>query len=89
MLVAVMSLSVLMYVADWIVLQTRERKDSVHGMVVVNNLFVIHLKNGKMEYLYDPPLPTPCVRSLFPHQSQSSCWWLSRHTELQRDITAN
>jgi hypothetical protein len=89
MLLSLVALSALMYVADGIALQARERRDSAHGSVVVDNSYVIHQKNGKMEYLYDPPQPTPCVRSLFPHQSQSSCWWLVRHTEQQKDITAN
>jgi hypothetical protein len=87
MLVALIAISALVYVADWIVLQARS--GSAHGSIVVNNSYVIHQKNGKMEYLYDPPQPTPCVRSLFPHQSQTACWWLARHTEPQKDITAN
>jgi hypothetical protein len=88
MLVAMVATSALLYAADWGALQLR-RSGSTHGSVVVNNSFVIHQKSGKMEYLYDPPLPTPCVQSLFPHQSQPACWWLARHTEQQKDITAN
>jgi hypothetical protein len=87
--VALISVFALVYVADWIVLQIRERSGSAHDSVVVDNSYVIHQKNGKMEYLYDPPQPTPCVRSLLPHQGQSACWWLVRHTEPQKDITAN
>lgn len=88
-LVALIAASALLYVADWIVLQMRERRGSAHDSVVVNFAFVIHQNSGKLQYLYDPPRPTPCVRSLFPHQSQPACWWLVRHTEQQKDITAN
>lgn len=87
MLVALVACAALVYVADWIVLQARS--DSAHGSLVVNNAYVIHQKNGKVEFLYDPPQDTPCVRSLFPHQSEPACWWLARHTDQQKDITAN
>jgi hypothetical protein len=86
-LATLIALSALAYAADWIVLQIRERSGSAHGSVVVDSSYVIHEKNGKLEYLYDTPQPTPCVRSLFPHEGQQPCWWLARHTEPQKVIS--
>jgi hypothetical protein len=40
-------------------------------------------KGGKVEYFFNPPQPTPCVRALFPHESQPACWWLARHSDQQ------
>ncbi len=77
------------FLADWVVLQVRAHGGSAYATVVVNISYVIHQKNGKLEYLYDPPLAVPCVRALFPHAQQAPCWWLARHTDQQKDITAN
>jgi hypothetical protein len=74
----------LAYAADWIVLQIRERTGTAHGSVVVDNADVVREKGGKVEYFYNPPQPTPCVRSLFPQQGQPACWWLARHTDQQK-----
>ncbi len=74
---------VLAYVADWIVLQLRERGGSAHGVVMVNSTEAIKEKGSKVEYFFSPPQPTPCVRSLFPHEDQSACWWLARHSDKQ------
>jgi hypothetical protein len=84
MLVALVALIALVYMADWIVLQIRERGGSAHGSVVVDNADIIKEKGGKVEYFYNPPQPTPCVRALFPHEGQPACWWLARHSEQQQ-----
>jgi hypothetical protein len=83
-LVALIAISALLYVADWIVLQIREHNGSAHGLVVVDNADVIKEKGGKVEYFFNEPQPTPCVRALFPHQGQPACWWLARHSEQQK-----
>lgn len=72
------------YVADWIVLQVRERHGSAHATVLVDNAEVVKEKGNKVEYFYSPPQPTTCVRSLFPHQEQPACWWLARHSDQQK-----
>lgn len=83
-LVALIAFSALLYAADWIVLQIREHRGSAHGSVIVDDADVIKEKGGKVEYFFNPPEPTPCVRALFPHESQAACWWLARHSEQQR-----
>jgi hypothetical protein len=81
--VTLLAVCVLAYAADWIVLQIRERGGSAHGLVVVNSAELIKEKGSKVEYFFNPPQPTPCVRSLFPHEGQSACWWLARHSDQQ------
>jgi hypothetical protein len=83
-LFALIALTAVAYVADWGVLQVRERNGSAHGSVTVDNADVVNEKGGKVEYFFNPPQPTPCVHALFPHQAQPACWWLSRHSEQQR-----
>ena len=83
-LVALLALSAFLYVADWVVLQIREGRGSAHGLVLIDTAEVIKEKGGKVEYFYNPPQPTPCIRALFPHQGQSACWWLARHSEQQQ-----
>ncbi len=83
-LMTLIALLALAYAADWIVLQIHERNGSAHGSVVVENTDVVREKGGKVEYFYNPPQPTPCVRSLFPQQGQPACWWLARHADQQR-----
>jgi hypothetical protein len=83
---ALAALTVLIYAGDFVVLQAREHMGSAHGSVTVDNADVVNEKGGKVEYFFNPPQPTPCVRALFPHEGQSPCWWLARHPEQQRTM---
>jgi len=81
--IMLVAICVLAYVADWIVLQIREHSGSAYGSVVVDSAEVLKEKGGKVEYFYNAPQPTRCVRSLFPHEGQPACWWLTRHSDQQ------
>ncbi len=83
LLMALIAFFVLAYVADWVVLRVRERSGTAHGSVVVDNADVVKEKGGKVEYFFNPPQATPCVRALFPHEDQPACWWLARHSDRQ------
>lgn len=83
-LVTLIMIFALTYVADWVMLRIRERSGSAHGSVTVDNADVVKEKGGKVEYFFNPPEPTPCVRALFPHEGQPACWWLARHSERQQ-----
>jgi len=83
---ALVSLAVLIYIGDWLVLQLRERSGTANGSVLVESTDVVREKGGKVEYYYNPPQPTACVNSIFPHQGQPACWWLLRHNDQQRFI---
>jgi hypothetical protein len=80
---ALIALLALAYVGDWAVLQFRERSGSAHSSVIVENTDAIKEKGGKVEFFFNPPQPTPCVRALFPHEGQPACWWLARHSDQQ------
>jgi len=80
-------LAAMVYGGDWLALRYRIwRHRNVFGSVTVTPVYVIHEKNGKTEYQYDPPQEQACVRSLFPHLGYSPCWYVSRHQERQIEI---
>jgi hypothetical protein len=84
--VTLLALCALAYAADWIGLQLREHTGSAHGSVTVDDTDMVKEKGGKVEYYYNPPQPTPCVRALFPHEGQPACWWLVRHSDQQQYV---
>jgi hypothetical protein len=85
--VTILVVAVAAYGGDWFALRFRSwRHGDVFGNVSVTPVYVIHEKNGKTEYQYDPPQDQACVRSLFPHFGYSPCWYLSRHAEKHIDI---
>ena len=69
-----------LYAADWAVLQVRIRRRTGFSTVVVHQFLATPLKNHTDEYDYMGDFAQPCVRSIFPHASDSPCWWLKRHT---------
>ena len=84
---AIVLLAALLYGADDLSLRYRIPKNrEPFGSVTVQPLYVIHEKNGKVEYQFASPQDAPCVRSLVPHFGYSPCWYLSRHTQRQIDI---
>lgn len=51
------------------------------GTVIVTQYYVIPKKNGKTEFVFQPPALQKCVHSLLPHEGFAPCWYLSRHPE--------
>jgi len=87
LLIVAFVLAAVIYSGDWLSLRYRSwRHRDVFGSVSVTAVYVIHEKNGKTEYQYDPPQDQVCVRSLLPHFGYNPCWYVSRHTEKQIDI---
>jgi hypothetical protein len=56
------------------------------GQAMVQPLYVIHQKNGKIDYQMGDQETAACIRSLFPHLGYSPCWYLNRHTEKRINI---
>lgn len=80
-------LLVVLYVGDYCAVRYRiPYGRDPFGQVTVQPVYVIHEKNGKIEYQFADPEVDACVRSLFPHMGYSPCWYLSRHTEKQINI---
>jgi hypothetical protein len=62
----------------------RGKTDAAIGTVTMERLYAIPQKNGKTDYEFDaqqPEVTVPCVHSLFPHLSQSPCWYLQRNSQ--------
>jgi hypothetical protein len=57
-----------------------------YGSVVVRRSYAVQQKNGKTQFIFDPPAPEPCVKALFPHSGMQPCWYLSRHPEQRTNI---
>jgi hypothetical protein len=57
-----------------------------YGSVVVNHYYAVLQKNGKTEFIFDPPQPETCVNALFPHSGMQPCWYLSRHPDQRTSI---
>jgi len=59
---------------------------SAYGSVVVSRYYAVAQKNGKTQFIFDPPAPETCVNALFPHSGMQPCWYLSRHPEKRTNI---
>ena len=67
-----------LYLGDWAVLHIRTGgQDS--ASVQVDQFLRTRLKGQKEEFDYMGTVAQPCVPSLFPHRSETPCWWLRRH----------
>ena len=71
--------AVALYFVDWAILGLRLAHHGGIGSVNVNQYLATPLKGHKEEYDYLGSADQPCVRSLFPHNSDLPCWWLERH----------
>lgn len=81
------SLVVLAYGVDYLVFRYRVASNQQpFGSVTVRAYYAVGQKNGKTEYLFDPPQPQTCVHALFSHAGYAPCWHLSRHPEQRTDI---
>lgn len=56
------------------------------GSVTVTRYYAVQQKNGKTQFIFEPPGPQACSNSLFPQAGYVSCWYLQRHPEQRTDI---
>jgi hypothetical protein len=72
--------AVVVYLIDWLSLEMRlgSYRNGL-GKVVVSQYLATPLKGQKEEYDYLGQVEQPCVKSIFPHNSDLPCWWLERH----------
>jgi len=71
--------AVALYFADWALLAVRLARHQGTATVTVNQYLATPLKGQKEEYDFLGSVDQPCVRSIFPHNSDQPCWWLERH----------
>ena len=85
--VVVLGTALLAYGVDFAVYRIRVAADrNPYGSVIVTNYYAILLKNGKTQFIFEPPQPETCVNTLFPHSGMRPCWYLSRHPEQRTNI---
>ena len=86
-LLALIGVSVLGFGLDFAVFRIRVATNrNAYGLVTVNHYYAVLQKNGKTQFIFDPPQPERCVHALFPHAGMQPCWYLSRHPEQRTDI---
>lgn len=84
---AVLGMALLAYVVDFAVYRIRVAANrNPYGSVVVTNYYAILQKNGKTQFIFEPPQPENCVNALFPHGGLRPCWYLSRNPEQRTNI---
>ena len=77
----------LLFCADFVFFRLRVATNrNPYGSVVVSHYYAVLQKNGKTQFIFDPPAPENCVNALFPHSGMKPCWYLSRHPEQRTDI---
>ena len=86
-LLTVAGVAILTYAADFAVFRIRVATNrNAYGSVVVNHYYAVAQKNGKTQFIFDPPQAEACVNALFPHAGGLPCWYLRRHPEQRTDI---
>lgn len=75
------------YACDYFLLRYRmSHKSDPFGAVEVHSYYAVPQKDGKTEFLFQPPESQTCVHSLFPHFGDYPCWYVSRRTQRRIDI---
>jgi hypothetical protein len=86
-LLCAVALALFAYASDYVVFRHRVAGNhQAYGQVTVTPYDAVQHKNGKTEFLFDPPRAETCVHALFPHSGYVPCWYLRRHTEPRTDI---
>jgi hypothetical protein len=85
-LLSLVTLTIVAYAVDSAVFRYRVAENQAFGQVTVTSYDAVQQKNGKTEFLFDPPQAQTCVNSLFPRAGYLPCWYLQRHPERRTDI---
>ena len=82
-----LGLALLAYVVDYGVFRYRVATNrQPYGQITVTSYDAVAQKNGKTEFLFNPPEVQTCVNALFPRRGYVPCWYLRRHTEQRTNI---
>jgi len=85
--VSLAGIALLAFTVDYAVLRIRAALGgNAYGSVTVNHYYAVLQKNGKTQFIFDPPAPQTCVNALFPHQGWQPCWYLRKHSDRRTDI---
>lgn len=82
-----LGLTLLAYAVDYAVFRYRVATNrQPFGQITVTSYDAVTQKNGKTEFLFNPPEAQTCVNALFPRGGYVPCWYLQRHTEQRTNI---
>jgi len=80
-------MAALIFGVDYAVFRVRAAMNrNAYGAVTVNHYYAVAQKNGKTQFIFDPPQPQTCVNAMFPHAGWLPCWYLKRHPDQRTDI---
>ena len=86
-LLSILAAAILAFGVDFSIFHIRLALNrSAYGSVTVSHYYAVAQKNGKTQFIFEPPQPEPCVNALFPHSGSPPCWYLIRHPEQRTDI---
>jgi hypothetical protein len=86
-LAVMLILAAVLWTADWLLLRRKvAQTQDAFGEVKVHRRFAIHLKNKQIEERSEKPKMEECVNSMFPHYSESPCWYLQKHADQLIDL---
>lgn len=84
---SVLAITLLAYVIDYALFRYRVAANrQPYGQVMVYSYDAVAQKNGKTEFIFNPPENQTCVHALFPHSGYVPCWYLQRHSEPRTNI---
>jgi len=82
-----LGLTLLAYAVDYAVFRYRlSTNRQPFGQVAITSYDAVAQKNGKTEFIFNPPEIQTCVNALFPRAGYVPCWYLQRHTEQRTNI---
>lgn len=86
-ILGLVGLAAVAFLADLAVFRIRVSTNrNAYGTVTVSHYYAVLQKNGKTQFIFDPPQPWTCVNALFPHGGSLPCWYLTKHPEQRTDI---
>ena len=74
------------WVCDYLSVRFKFPNKQPLGTVAVRTYYAVPQKDGKTQFLFDPPQQQDCVHSVFPHAGLEPCWYLSSHTQKRVDM---
>jgi hypothetical protein len=84
---SVAAICTLAYGADWGIFHFRlAMKRQPFDSITVDRYYAVPQKNGKTEFIFQPPEAQVCSKTLFPQDGYVPCWYLRRHTDQRTDI---
>lgn len=82
-----LGLTLLAFAADYAVFRYRlSTNRQPFGQITVTSYDAVQQKNGKTEFIFNPPEAQTCVNALFPGGGYVPCWYLQRHAEQRTNI---